>query len=192
MARRTLPTRLVSVLLLTSVISPAAGRNAARASYRNRAAGAAARVAKGVHPDCQDNHEPRLCTRVVAELRAELDRFNEAFSAPDAARLAAFYHPKAILYDNSIGRFFRGRDEIRDDYFAPLVTLISSATVDASAFHYQVVSPDLIVLYGSPTAVVTFKNGDTVTLPPRPQTLTWVRSTDDDQAKPFVIISDQE
>lgn len=55
---------------------------------------------------------------MVADLRAELDQFNEAFSALDAGRLATFFHKKAILYDSSVGRFFRRRDEIRTEYFA--------------------------------------------------------------------------
>ena len=144
-----------------------------------------------LHPDCLDHHQPRLCTRVVEELTEELGRFNEAFASPDPNQLAAFYHEDAILYVGSTGRFFRGRDEIRNDFFAPLVAGINSATVDISAFHFQVISPNLVILYGSPTSVVTFKDGSTVTLPPLPQTLTWVREGGD-RARPFVVLTDHE
>ena len=144
-----------------------------------------------IHPDCLDHHEPRLCTRVVEELTAELGRFNEAFSAPDATRLAAFYHEDAILFVGSSGRFFRGRDEIRNDFFVPLVAGINSAAVDISAFHFRVNSPNLVILYGSPTSVVTFKDGSMVTLPPLPQTLTWVREGRD-RDRPFEILTDHE
>lgn len=147
--------------------------------------------ANRIHPDYLDHHEPRLCTRVVDELMAELGRFNEAFSAPDPDQLAIFFHEDAILFVGSTGRFFRGRDEIRNDFFAPLVADIDSATVDISVFHYRVISPNLVVLYGSPTTVVTFRDGSTVTLPPLPQTLTWVRQGGD-RAQPFVILTDHE
>jgi ketosteroid isomerase-like protein len=144
-----------------------------------------------IHPDCLDHHQPRLCTRVVEELTAELGRFNEVFSHPDADQLATFYHEDAILYVGSTGRFFRGRDEIRNDFFAPLVAGINSATVDLSAFHFRVVNANLVVLYGSPTSLVTFKDGNTVMLPPLPQTLTWVRQGGE-RARPFVILTDHE
>ena len=147
--------------------------------------------ASTIHPDCLDHREPRLCTRVVEELTEELGRFNEAFSLPDANQLAAFYHEDAILFVGSSGRFFRGRDEIRNDFFVPLVAGINSAAVDISAFHYRVSSPNLVVLYGSPTTVVTFRDGSTVTLPPLPQTLIWVRQGGD-RIRPFVILTDHE
>lgn len=144
-----------------------------------------------IHPDCLDHQEPRLCTRVVEELVEELDRFNEAFNPPDADQLAAFYHEDAILFVGSTGRFFRGRDEIRNEFFAPLVAGISQAVVDVSAFRFRVISPNLVILYGSPTSVVTFKDGSVVTLPPLPQTLTWVRQAGD-RSRPFVVLTDHE
>jgi uncharacterized protein (TIGR02246 family) len=144
-----------------------------------------------IHPDCLDHHEPRLCARVVEELVAELDGFNEAFNPPDADQLAAFYHEDAILFVGSTGRFFRGREEIRNEFFAPLVAGISQAVVDVSAFRFRVVSPDLVILYGSPATVVTFKDGSVVTLPPLPQTLTWVRQGGD-RSRPFVVLTDHE
>jgi ketosteroid isomerase-like protein len=144
-----------------------------------------------IHPDCLDHHEPRLCTRLVEELTAELGRLNEAFGTRDAGQLAAFYREDAILYVGSAGRFFRGRAEIESGFFAPLVATINSATVDLSAFHFRVSSPDLLVIYGSPTTVVTFTDGTTVTLPPLPQTLTWVRQGGD-RARPFLVLTDQE
>jgi len=144
-----------------------------------------------IHPDCLDHQQPQLCSRVVEELTAELGTFNEVFSHPDADQLAAFYHEDAILFVGSTGRFFRGRDEIRDEFFAPLVAGIASATVDGSAFHFQVINPNLVVLYGSPTTVVTFKDGSVVALPPLPQTLTWVRQGGD-RSRPFVVLTDHE
>ena len=144
-----------------------------------------------IHPDCLDHHEPRLCTRVVEELTEELGVFNEAFNPPDADQLAAFYHEDAILFVGSAGRFFRGRDEIRNEFFAPLVAGVSHAVVDVSAFRFQVISPNLAILYGSPTTVVTFKDGSVVTLPPLPQTLTWVRQGGD-SSRPFVVLADHE
>lgn len=147
--------------------------------------------ASPIHPDCANHHQPELCTRVIEELTEELGRFNEAFSPPDADQLAAFFHEDAILFVGSTGRFFRGREEIRNDFFAPLVAGISSASVDISAFHFQVISPNLVVLYGSPTTVVTFPDGSVLTLPPLPQTLTWVRQGGD-QTRPFVVLTDHE
>jgi ketosteroid isomerase-like protein len=144
-----------------------------------------------IHPDCLDHQQPRLCTRVVEELTEELGSFNAAFSHPDADRLAAFYHEDAILFVGSTGRFFRGRDEIRDEFFAPLVAGIENAFVDPAAFRFQVISANLIVLYGSPTTTVTFKDGSVVTLPPLPQTLTWVRQGGD-PSSPFVVLTDHE
>jgi hypothetical protein len=144
-----------------------------------------------IHPDCLDDHQPRQCTRLVNELTAELERFNEVFADPDPDKLATFYHEDAILYVVSSGRFFRGRSEIRNDFFVPIVAGIKSATGDISAFRFQVNSPNLIVTYGSPTATVTFSDGSTVRLPPLPQTLTWVRQGGD-RSQPFVILTDHE
>ena len=141
--------------------------------------------------DCANHHEPPLCNRVVEELTAELDRLNDAFASQDADKLAAFYHEDAILFVDSTGRFFRGRDEIRNDFFAPLVSGILDAKVDISAFHVRVVGPNLVVLYGSPTTVVTFLDGSTLTLPPLPQTLTW-RREGGDRSRPFVVLTDHE
>ena len=140
--------------------------------------------------DCANHHEPRLCNRVVQELTAELDRFNDAFSS-DADELAAFFHNDAILFVDSTGRFFRGSDKIRNDFFVPLVAGIIDANVDVSAFHFRVIDPNLVILYGSPATVVTFRDGSTVTLPPLPQTLTWARQGGD-KDRPFVILTDHE
>jgi ketosteroid isomerase-like protein len=144
-----------------------------------------------VHPDCVDHRQPRLCGRVVEELARELDLFNGAFDPPDVDQLAAFYHDDAILFVDSVGRFFRGRDAIRNEFFAPLAAQIDHATVDLSAFNYRVISPYLVILYGSPTTVVTFQDGSVVTLPPLPQTLTWVRQGGD-RSRPFVVVADHE
>jgi ketosteroid isomerase-like protein len=169
------------MLMITLALPPTASTEAAEPLT----------AASRIHPDCQDHHEPRLCTRMVEELTAELGRFNEVFSHPDADQLADFYHEDAILYVGSAGRFFRGRDEIMNDFFAPLVAGINSATVDIAAFHFRVVSTNLVILYGSPTTLVTFKDGNTVMLPPLPQTLTWVRQGGE-RARPFVILADHE
>ena len=144
-----------------------------------------------LRPDCFDHPQPRLCTRVVEELTEELERFNEAFNPPDADQLAAFYHEDAILFVGSTGRFFRGHDEIRDEFFAPLVADLESAVVDLSEFRFRVISPNLVILYGSPSTVVTFKDGSVVTLPPLPQTLTWVRQGGD-PSRPFAVLADHE
>ena len=148
-------------------------------------------AAAGTNADCVTHHEPRLCTRVIEELTAELDRFNDAFASPDADELAAFFHEDAILFVDSTGRFFRGHDEIRNDFFAPLVAGILDARVDTSVFHFRVIGPDLVVLFGSPTTVITLTDGSKVTLPPLPQTLTWARQGGD-RARPFVILTDHE
>jgi uncharacterized protein (TIGR02246 family) len=147
--------------------------------------------AGSIHADCVDHDQPQLCTRVVEELTAELGHFNDAFGSQNADELAAFFHEDAILFVGSTGRFFRGRDEIRNDFFVPLVAGILDAKVDISAFHYRVVGPNLVILYGSPTTMVTFKDGSTVTLPPLPQTLTWVRQGGD-RSRPFVALTDHE
>lgn len=141
-----------------------------------------------IHVDCLDHDQPRLCSRVVEELIADLGHFNEAFSPPNLDRLAKFFHEDAVVFSN--GRFFVGRDEITNDFFAPLVTGILNATVDISAFHFRVIGPNLVILFGSPATVVTFKDGSTVTLPPLPQTLTWARQGD--RLRPFVILTDHE
>jgi ketosteroid isomerase-like protein len=143
-----------------------------------------------VHPDCASHPQPRLCNHVVEELTAELDLFNDAFASQDADELAAFFHEDAILFVDNVGRFFRGRNEMSNDFFAPLIDSILNATVDTSVFRYRVIGPNLVVLFGSPTTVVTFKDGSTVTLPPLPQTLTWMRQGD--PARPFVILTDHE
>lgn len=73
--------------------------------------------ASSIHIDCMDHPQPQLCIRLVEELITELGRFNEAFSTPDLDELAAFFHEDAILFVDTTGRFFRGRDEIRNDFF---------------------------------------------------------------------------
>lgn len=72
-----------------------------------------------------------------------------------------------------------------------LVLAIPHATVDVSAFSYRVISPNLVLLYGSPTTTVTFADGSVVTLPPLPQTLAWVRQGGD-PSRPFVVVADHE
>lgn len=96
--------------------------------------------AASIHSDCVDHHQPQLCTRVVEGLIAELGRFNEAFNPPDLDRLATFYHQDAVVFTR--GRFFVGRDEIRNELLTPLVAGITGATVDISAFRFQVISDD--------------------------------------------------
>lgn len=144
-----------------------------------------------LHPDCLDHQQPRFCTRIVAELLERLEQFNEAFAAPQAEQLATFYHEEAILFVGSTGRFFRGREAIRDEFFTPFIVDLASANVDLTAFHFQVLSANLVMVYGAPRAVVTFKDGSTVTLPPLPQTLTWVRQRGERQHS-FVILADHE
>ncbi len=144
-----------------------------------------------IHADCLEHRLPRFCSHIIAEILEELDRFNGFFAAPDADRLAEFYHEDAILFVGSTGRFFRGREAIRNEFFVPLVAEIIQATVDVTAFRFQVLSANLIIVYGAPMAVVTFKDGSTVTLPPLPQTLTWVRQYGN-RTHPFVILADHE
>ena len=72
-----------------------------------------------VHIDCLDHNQPRLCTRVVDELLADLGRFNDAFNPPNLDRLAKFFHEDPLVFSN--GRLFDGRHEIRTELLTPLV-----------------------------------------------------------------------
>lgn len=129
---RALLATISSLLIINLAIYPATG-NGVTSSYDGEA-----KSGRSIHPDCLDHPQPRLCTRVIEELTEELGRFNEAFNPPDLDQLATFYHEDAVLYVGSTGRFFRGRDEIRNEFFAPFVAAFDSATVDTSAFRFQV------------------------------------------------------
>ncbi|MGH8549203.1 MAG: hypothetical protein ACRERU_11505 [Methylococcales bacterium] len=78
---------LCVVLMMVPAVTPAAGSGLTE-PFGNEAGTRAG----SIHADCVDHNQPRLCTRVVEALTAELDRFNEAFADPDADQLAAFYH----------------------------------------------------------------------------------------------------
>ena len=156
-------------------------------SNSEAAASAGVRSLTGsIHVDCLDHDRPQLRSRVIEELITELGRFNEAFNPPNLDRLATFYHQDAVV--SSRGRFFVGRDEIRNELLTPLVSGITGATVDISAFRFQVISPNLVIAYGSPSTVTTLSGGGTVTLPPLTQSHTWIRQSDGGERR-FVLLT---
>src|SRR5215510_8923484 len=140
-----------------------------------------------IHVDCFDHDQPQLCTRVVEELIADLGHFNEAFNPPDLDRLAKFFHEDAIVF--SRGRFFVSREEIKTELLTPLVAGVSGATVDISAFWFQVINPNLVIAYGSPRTTITLPGGGTVTLPPLTQSNTWIRQSEGGE-RSFVLLTD--
>jgi hypothetical protein len=145
-----------------------------------------------VHPDCADNQSPHVCTEVIAELKAELALFNQDFNPPNLEEIVKFYDKNVIHYVGSAGRWFRGRDDLRNNFFAPFVAQVASASLDFSPYHFRVISPNLVISYGAVPGVVHLKGGATLVQNPLPQTVTWVRNPDFDPKRPFVVLTDHE
>jgi hypothetical protein len=145
-----------------------------------------------IHPDCVDNSTPRICSAIVAELKGELALFNRDFNPPNVGEIVKFYHPQVVHYVSSIGRWFRGRDDLRNNFFVPFAANIASASLDFSPYHYQVINPNMVITYGAIPGVVHLKNGVTVVQNPLPQTVTCVRNPEFDLARPFVVLADHE
>ena len=148
-----------------------------------------------IHPDCMTSQTPVLCTSIVDQLLNELGYFNQVFLAPDASSAAAaadFYHEDAVLYTKASDLFYVGRTSIERDYFAPFLSVVKTARVNFEALHFMVVNPEMVIVYGRPTASLTLLDGTMLTQPPLPQTLTFVRNPRHDPKRPFVIVADQE
>ena len=148
-----------------------------------------------IHPDCMRSHTPVLCTSIVNQIIQELAYFNQVFEAPNADSAAAaadFYHEDAVLYTKASDVFYVGHTSIEQDYFAPFLSVVKTAHVDAELLHFMYVNPELVIVYGRPTASLTMKDGTMLTQAPLPQTLTFVRNPRHDPKRPFVIVADQE
>jgi hypothetical protein len=144
------------------------------------------------HADCQASPYPSICNNMIDQLVGELNAFNAVLRSPDARELTAFYHPQAVLYVGSLGRFYVGREDILNNYFVPLAAAFASGSIDFTALHFSVTDFNTIVVYGSPTATGFFKNGAPFSQPPLPQSLVLVRNTSYDPVHPFLIVSDHE
>ena len=144
-----------------------------------------------IDPDCMDNASPHVCTEVVAEIKDELNRYNQALNPVNVDEVMKFYHPQLIHYVSAMGRWFRGRDDFRDNFIAPWAQSMTSVALDLSQFHYRVVTPNLVIAYGAIPGVLNLKNGTTV-MQTLPQTVTLVRNPDYDLARPFVVIANHE
>jgi hypothetical protein len=145
-----------------------------------------------VHPDCTDNPNPQMCTETITELRSELDQFNQFLNPPNVDEIMKFYHEDVIHYISAAGIWIRGRQQLRNLFWAPFSALITGGSFDWSPYHYQVIGPNLVVTYGAIPATGYLKSGGTLSQPPLPQTVTWIRNPEHDPLRPFVVISDHE
>ncbi len=144
-----------------------------------------------IDPNCVDNASPHVCTEVVAEVKAELNLYNQALNPVNVDEIMKFYHPQLIHYVSTIGRWFRGRDDFRNNFIAPWAQAMDRVTLDLSQFHYRVVSPNLVIAYGAIPGVLRLKNG-TSFMQTLAQTITLVRNPDYDPGHPFVVIANHE
>jgi hypothetical protein len=106
--------------------------------------------------------------------------------------IVTFCHEKVIHYISAAGIWVRGRQQLRNVFWAPFAALITGGSLDWSPYHYQVLGPDLVVTYGAIPAMGSLKSGGTFTQPPLPQTVTWIRNPAHDPLRPFLVISDHE
>jgi hypothetical protein len=191
--RRTSASITGAVLLTALAVSPTNGRSLAAEPARFEALSSALNTdSPSIHPDCADSKHPQKCTKIVNQIQEELALFNQAFNPPNLDEIVKFYHPEVIHYISSTGRFYRGRTQLRNEFIAPFLGVVSNAELDFSPFHFRVVSPDLVITYGAIPGVIHLNDGSTVVQPPLPQTVTWVRNDEDDPSRPFVVIADHE
>ena len=129
---------------------------------------------------------------IIAEITTVLDGFNRHFNPPNIDEIVKYYHRDVIHYVANAGRFYRGRDELRAEFFAPFVAGVAWARLDFSPMRFQVVSRDLVISYGAIPGMVYLANGETMEQPPLPQTITWLRNPEGDPARPFVVLAAHE
>ncbi len=144
------------------------------------------------HPDCMGNRDPKGCTEVIMEIKAEFECFNQAFDPPNLDEIAKFYHPQVVHYISAINFWFRGREEFRNNFLAPFVGSVAKAKLDFSPYRFQVIDRDLVIPYGALPGVILLKSGATVIQTPLAQTVTRVRSPERDRGRPFVVLADHE
>ena len=140
-----------------------------------------------VHPDCVDHPNPVACTQIVQELSAEMIDYVQDYIDGDIDAMASYFaNPGAVT--GIFGEFYRGYASYRDDALVPLYDgPVASSVFDLSGVRYQVVSSDLIVMYGPASVTFVYKDGSTSTFPERVM-MVWTRSHGDPQ-KPFVAVA---
>jgi ketosteroid isomerase-like protein len=147
--------------------------------------GSEAFAGQPVHPDCVDNAQPEMCTNVVETILLELEAWHVALLDGNIDEMAEFYvDPGAIV--SIFGEFYRGKDAYRSGFLTPMFTYqVCSADFDFSATRFQVLSPDLVVQYGSVPG--TLFNYDSSTIPLQQSTMSiWTRNHGD-QKRPFAV-----
>lgn len=140
-----------------------------------------------LHPDCVDNQHPQLCTFFVNQLEDELIALRQAFVAGNLNTMASFYmSPGAVV---KIGEsFYRGHSSYRNDFLGPFyANMIRSADFDVSNTRFQMVSPGVIVQYGTLDAGVTFQDNSTGVISSRAM-LVWVYNGGPD--RPFLVAAE--
>ncbi|HXU29453.1 MAG TPA: nuclear transport factor 2 family protein [Thermoanaerobaculia bacterium] len=139
------------------------------------------------------NQTRRHCSDVVGEVQATLAGFNQDLDPPNLDELVKYYHPDVVHYVSSLGVWFVGRDDLRDNYFAPFVATVSMASLDFSVLQYHVVDCNTVLAYGAVPGRVVLLDGTTILQAPLPQTVTFVRNPDKhDHKRPFVVLSADE
>lgn len=141
---------------------------------------------------CDDHPQRNHCEHIVADLRVELERINEAFDPLNVDEAVRFYDTGVIHYVSSTDSFYRGRDELREGFFEPFAAFVEGARLGFSAYSFQVLDQDLIITYGAIAGEGTFTDGTPFVQPPLPQIVTWVRNPDHDPKRPWVVVADHE
>ena len=141
---------------------------------------------------CDDDPRRNRCEHIVADLRVELERVNEAFNPLNIDEVVRFYDTGVIHYVSSTDSFYRGRDELREGFFEPFAALVERARLDFSTFSFQIVDQNLAITYGAIAGEGIFTGGAPFVQPPLPQIVTWVRNPDHDPERPWVVVADHE
>jgi ketosteroid isomerase-like protein len=138
-------------------------------------------VASGsVHPDCIDNPNPGQCDQIVAEMQEVLADYIQAHSDGDVEAMMSYFTPGVVI--GSWGQFYRGHASYRDDFLVPLMSTINSAELYMSPMRFQVISPNLVILYGYPIVTLNNKDGSTVTFSER-GLMVWTKNPGDPDAR---------
>jgi ketosteroid isomerase-like protein len=149
--------------------------------------GSVASASHTLHPDCVDNAQPLLCTKLVGNLEAEWANLRQAFVAGDLEEITSYYsNPNGVTH--FFGQFYRGHAAYEHDFLAPLYETITSADLDPSGTRYQMISRDVVVQYGVVNGTLTLHDGSTMLIAESAM-LVWVRSHGQ-PGRPFVIAAE--